>query len=710
MGLSQSRILIVGDSITRGERSSSGKGFRQLLLTYLQDYGYPACFVGSFGSDPVKAHFRVGAQTPSFYSGPGGYGGDLDVAVALDEYRPNIVIIHLGTNDVDIDLPMAPFYTGTPSNLEAGTITGRIAYLLAYIARWSDGSEDACVRRILVSKIIPKPGNSEKIDALNGEIVRIVGFANANQISRIAPGLLELVDQHTSFNVAQMMSYDMTHPNDNGYAHMAEIFYNAMMSLPMSIELYSNEDIEGIFGLELKLSPQIKVVDHYGNAENGVPVSFKILNGDATLLQQGPIYTHTDGIAAVPIKLGGVGSVTIEARCGMLKDSVTTFSIRSLPGRSIAGIMEYGNSGIPIRDIVLHWRQQDLDASVSSVDGLFEYAGFTFMEQITLLPRQLPPGSADEIHSYDAALAARAAMGLDELNAESSYYADVDRDGQVSLRDAALIARCAVGYNASVSDFSSQWLCFPDSLVLSASYDDITDLHWTARIMGDVDKSWGGSTVSKISTTVSVDVDFRDDENIVILSISNGDVAFLAMDGIITCPTAARCFVKSSNRTHNGQVLIRKIEPGRWQFGVYALDSLKDNGLELTLILDDDGEEVQLDMDELCVDGHTMASWNYRETLAMPDRWSIGPNYPNPFNSQTVIPFFIPERSQVSLKIYDILGRELRLYRYKSMSRGEHVVYWDGCDSDGEMLPSGTYFGVLQSNDIRRFLKMQLLQ
>ncbi len=61
-------------------------------------------------------------------------------------------------------------------------------------------------------------------------------------------------------------------------------------------------------------------------------------------------------------------------------------------------------------------------------------------------------------------------------------------------------------------------------------------------------------------------------------------------------------------------------------------------------------------------------------------------NYPNPFNSSTIIEYRIPEKSNVTIKIYDILGREV-----KTINQGEQVPWHYKVSFNAASLASGVY-------------------
>lgn len=84
-------------------------------------------------------------------------------------------------------------------------------------------------------------------------------------------------------------------------------------------------------------------------------------------------------------------------------------------------------------------------------------------------------------------------------------------------------------------------------------------------------------------------------------------------------------------------------------------------------------------------------------------------NYPNPFNPSTEIRYGIPSASRVSIKIYDILGREVAvLANNESKNVGWHTVTWDGRDRIGNIVASGIYLCRLVSGSNVRTVKLAL--
>jgi subtilisin family serine protease len=96
----------------------------------------------------------------------------------------------------------------------------------------------------------------------------------------------------------------------------------------------------------------------------------------------------------------------------------------------------------------------------------------------------------------------------------------------------------------------------------------------------------------------------------------------------------------------------------------------------------------------------------YKKQLAeieLPKEFSIGQNYPNPFNPTTTIKYGIPDASNVTLQIYDMLGREAKELVNKEQQPGYYTVTFDAAN-----FPSGVYFCKLQAGHYVNIKKMIL--
>ncbi|RCK73980.1 MAG: Fibronectin type III domain protein [Ignavibacteriae bacterium] len=89
----------------------------------------------------------------------------------------------------------------------------------------------------------------------------------------------------------------------------------------------------------------------------------------------------------------------------------------------------------------------------------------------------------------------------------------------------------------------------------------------------------------------------------------------------------------------------------------------------------------------------------------IPLEYSLAQNYPNPFNSKTQIKYSIPENTFVSLRLYDVLGREVKILVNKQLPAGYYTY-----DLDASIFSSSVYFYKLQAGKFVDIKKMMLLK
>jgi hypothetical protein len=85
-------------------------------------------------------------------------------------------------------------------------------------------------------------------------------------------------------------------------------------------------------------------------------------------------------------------------------------------------------------------------------------------------------------------------------------------------------------------------------------------------------------------------------------------------------------------------------------------------------------------------------------------------NYPNPFNESTTIKFSLQSEEQISIEVFDILGRRIAAIEDKRFSAGYHSLSWDGYSNNGTAASSGRYYVIVKSNSWQRALPITLLK
>ena len=89
----------------------------------------------------------------------------------------------------------------------------------------------------------------------------------------------------------------------------------------------------------------------------------------------------------------------------------------------------------------------------------------------------------------------------------------------------------------------------------------------------------------------------------------------------------------------------------------------------------------------------------------VPASFVLSQNYPNPFNPITTISFDLPSRVLVSLKVFDLLGKEVSTIVSGELGAGSYFKQWNGSD-----IPSGVYFYRLQAGSFSETKKLILLK
>jgi len=94
----------------------------------------------------------------------------------------------------------------------------------------------------------------------------------------------------------------------------------------------------------------------------------------------------------------------------------------------------------------------------------------------------------------------------------------------------------------------------------------------------------------------------------------------------------------------------------------------------------------------------------------IPDKFELKQNYPNPFNPSTNFRFQIPKNSFVTLKIYDILGKEIATLVNEKLNAGEYEVPFSINQVSNYNLPSGVYFYRIETENFIETKKMLLIK
>ena len=94
----------------------------------------------------------------------------------------------------------------------------------------------------------------------------------------------------------------------------------------------------------------------------------------------------------------------------------------------------------------------------------------------------------------------------------------------------------------------------------------------------------------------------------------------------------------------------------------------------------------------------------------LPDRYYLFQNYPNPFNATTRIEFYLPERADVEVDIFNIIGRRVATLVDGELPRGSHSIEWNGLNTGGQAVATGIYFYRLKTSEYTETRKMLMIK
>ena len=151
-----------------------------------------------------------------------------------------------------------------------------------------------------------------------------------------------------------------------------------------------------------------------------------------------------------------------------------------------------------------------------------------------------------------------------------------------------------------------------------------------------------------------------------------------------------------------------QVQP-RLHFGLGELEQVD----SLWVMWPDGSEGLQLDVSadqHLKLRREDLITAVLDEDLAVPTVFALQPNYPNPFNAQTIIAYQLPYRTPVALTVYNIAGQVVKHLVNEVQEAGPYQVAWKGRDEKGRVVGSGVYLYRFEADGFERTRRLVLLK
>ncbi len=98
------------------------------------------------------------------------------------------------------------------------------------------------------------------------------------------------------------------------------------------------------------------------------------------------------------------------------------------------------------------------------------------------------------------------------------------------------------------------------------------------------------------------------------------------------------------------------------------------------------------------------------KVISVPNEFALHDNYPNPFNPTTTFKFDVPELSDITISIYNLLGQKVKTFNMQNTPAGYHSISWNAMNDYGDPVGAGVYLYQLRANKFVKTKKMVLLK
>ena len=158
---------------------------------------------------------------------------------------------------------------------------------------------------------------------------------------------------------------------------------------------------------------------------------------------------------------------------------------------------------------------------------------------------------------------------------------------------------------------------------------------------------------------------------------------------------------------------------GEVRIAFAAVQLVKTSGrvvvVEFEVLANTEGQVSPLIFDTVDITGSLNITKYNGSVTVLPNHTVLLPNYPNPFNPETWIPFKLARNAPVTINIYNTEGQLIRTITLGNKNAGVYVTkdkaaYWDGKDSFGDRVASGVYYYTLQAGEFRATRKMLIVK
>ena len=262
--------------------------------------------------------------------------------------------------------------------------------------------------------------------------------------------------------------------------------------------------------------------------------------------------------------------------------------------------------------------------------------------------------------------------------------ADVSDNGDISAYDAALILQ----YDVEIID------CFPADDDCEAAAKTI------AAAAGDL--AWGTIETAEAGAMLYIPVSLTGD-------VSN--VYSVELTASLDQSLATVTSVSGTSLPNGWQVAYAVSDEGQLRIALAGTKPLANAGEIARIAIELTDENAQASVTaEGRINENGVVYLGELAAREIPTEFELGSNYPNPFNPTTTFTYSLPETGMVTVQVFDITGRRVRVLVNEQKDAGVYKVQWDGRNDAGQQVASGMYLYQIRSGSFVDAKKMMLVK
>lgn len=313
------------------------------------------------------------------------------------------------------------------------------------------------------------------------------------------------------------------------------------------------------------------------------------------------------------------------------------------------------------------------------------------------------------------------------------YYewlaSDIDENEAVDKTDEELIRKRALGNTDTVKNHSGQWRFQPDKFSYSPLLSDTANQNYRSVLLGDNDGSWkiqeeslNKELIKELTYSGFPDMSVNND-SIVTIPLSIQDTSCFQFAEIkLNYDPEILTFLKCQQTELSEDFYLMTFNDtcqGEISTALFAPSSVELHGEILHFrfkVVGKEGESSQLVLQKFRINEGPIMKASAKLTIdsprAFPKQYQLHQNFPNPFNSITVIRYDLANSKayRTELMIYNICGQLVKTVVDRVQEGGFYQINWDGTNESGEKVASGLYIYRLSSGTFHKTRKLVILK